>query len=1231
MSRMDAVWSRGAGLRVVLAALAACLGLMGLAAAQASATLTPGDVVVYRVGNGGSLGSAAVPVFFDEYDSTGKLVESIALPTTTSAPNHRLTASGSGSSEGLLTLSANGEYLIGTGYDAALGTSKVAETANPGVARTLARVNASGEINTTTALTDVSNENNARGATSNDGNEFWWSGAGKKTSGGVHYATLGASTSTLMSTSEENARAVAIYGGQLYASADPTKESNTISTVGTGLPTTATTTTNLPFATAPNEPYAFTMLTLGLGSAPDTMYVADNGAGAVVKYGLVSGKWVKQGSVAVSAVTGVTADNTNGTVTIYATSSGSSGEGGVLDKIVDSSGVGGTLSGSATQIATAPSGEAFRGVAYTPGTSFGSGGTPPPPAPTITPSETSLPAAIGDPTNPTLGLKVADEGIEPSELTVTASSSNLGVAASVEVSGSGATRTLTVTPGATVGHSTITLTVKAPGGGEASTTIDYGLSANQGDESDRYYAGAGNGSTAIDVGGGYMIVGDDEGNVLRLYHERNSGEPVKTFDFTKVLPVGTSEIDIEASARSGNTLYWMGSLSNKKSGKPAPEHDIVFAATLSGSGASAELTYLGSYTHLREDMVAWDEANGDPLGLAASTASGVPSNVTEGFNAEGLEFAAGSSEEAYVAFRAPLEPTNDRKAALLIPVSNFASLVTHGNPGSTPATFGAPLEWNLGGLGLRELRRNADGEFLAIAGTSDDSNSQFGLYEWDGNRADQPVLTETALSSVNEGAWEDIVSVPDPIVSGASVELLQDDGDSVWYGDGETSKTGMPTGLQKDLGRLFTISLPGVSAPGAPALNAGSTPNQGQFTLSWEASGSAGVTYTLQHENAEGGWNTVASGLSATEYAFTETSPEAEGSWAYRVIAVHGGTESEPSAASSQVVVDRTPPNQPTVSVDRAPDFAGDGGWYKDSVTITFASAGDPALSDGSPGSGVDPATVPAPVTFDTDGFHEAAGIVSDFAGNHSVENALGVQVDASAPKLAVECPTSVNIGESASATITAADAQSGLALDPSGTAPIDTSKAGSVTTERTASDNVGHSTTTACTTQVGHSQVITGTVKGKLVVKAGQSVELTATAKANGVEVQSGGELDVDGASTKAIKSSGATAIGICGASVAGGVKIVGTTGPVTIGDGGSCAASSFAHGAVLQQNTGGVKVIGDTFGGRLVVSGGSGGTVVTGNTIAKALNVTGNTGEVTDTPNTVGGRSKVQSRRER
>lgn len=50
-----------------------------------------------------------------------------------------------------------------------------------------------------------------------------------------------------------------------------------------------------------------------MGFVPDTLYVAENQTGAVVKYGLVGGKWVKEGSVAVASVTGLTANDANGT------------------------------------------------------------------------------------------------------------------------------------------------------------------------------------------------------------------------------------------------------------------------------------------------------------------------------------------------------------------------------------------------------------------------------------------------------------------------------------------------------------------------------------------------------------------------------------------------------------------------------------------------------------------------------------------------------------------------------------------------------------------------------------------------------------------------------------------------------------------------------------------------------------------------------------------------------
>jgi hypothetical protein len=1228
--------------RPLLTALALALSLtaalaLQVAVAAASTGLTPGDVVVYRVGTGAAaLSSSGTQVFLDEYEPSGKFVETLSLPTVANGSNKPLVASGSATSEGLLTLSGDDNWLMATGYDASLGTAKVGETKATSTPRTVARISAGGEINTTTALTDAANENNIRSAVTSNGTNIWVGGA----AGGVRFTTLGSSTSTSLNETDKNVREVSIVDGQLYTSADPTKAGAlTIATVGSGLPSTATQTlANLPFATAPKEPYAYSLLTLGLGTTPDTLYLADNEAGAVVKYGLVEGKWVKQGSVTLTGVTGLTANDAGGIVSIFATSSGSAGTGpGVLSEITDSSGIGGTLSGTATTIATTPANEAFRGVAFAPGTTIGTGSAPPPPTPTITPAEESLAAAQEDPTNPTLGLKVADTAVEAGELTVTASSSDKAVAPTVEVTGSGAERTLLVTPGA-VGYSTITLKVEAPGGASSTTTVTYGVSAYQGNPSDRYYAGAGNASSAIDVGDGYMVVGDDESNVLRLYHERFSGEPVKTFDFTKVLPVGTSEIDIESSARSGNTLYWMGSLSNKKSGKPDPERDIVFAATITGSGANTELTYLGSYTHLRDDLIAWDEANGNPLGLAASGESGVPSNETRGLNDEGLEFAAGSTSTAYLAFRAPLEPASERQDALMVPVTDFSSLVTDGNPGTTKATFGTPLEWNLGGRGIREIRKNADDEYLVIAGTSDDSNSSFGLYTWNGNPSDPPLLTGTSLSAVNEGAWEDIVSVPQPLTNGASVELLEDNGDSTWYSDSLTSKTGLPSGLQKDLGRVFTLELPVPSKPGAPQLSSGVTPNgSGLFSLAWEASQAGGaVTYTLQHQNAEGGWSDVASGLTATEYSFTAGAPESEGTWEYRVIASDESGESAPSASSSAIVVDKSAPAAPSATPDRAPDYASGGGWYRDSVTVSFSANGDPALADSSPGSGVDAATLSAPETFTTDGSHLASGTVADNVGNLSAPGTLAVQVDASAPSLEVECPANALLGsKGVHATVVAADGQSGLASDPSGTVAIDTSSPGAKTVSRVAVDNVGHATEASCTTEVEAGQTITGTVKGTLTIKAGQDVELTSTARVTGsVKVKAGGSLDIEGATLSGpLSATGATLLRLCGGHFSGAVKVSGSSGPVTIGDGTSeCAPNAFYGNVTVKGNTDGVTIEGEpmldenVFHGSLKVTGNTGGTTVLGNEIASSLTVKANGDPVIDKPNVVEGKSKVQ-----
>jgi hypothetical protein len=68
-----------------------------------------------------------------------------------------------------------------------------------------------------------------------------------------------------------------------------------------------------------------------------------------------------------------------------------------------------------------------------------------------------------------------------------------------------------------------------------------------------------------------------------------------------------------------------------------------------------------------------------------------------------------------------------------------------------------------------------------------------------------------------------------------------------------------------------------------------------------------------------------------------------------------------------------------------------------------------------------------------------------------------------------VTCPSSVLLNGKASATVAASDGQSGLASDPSGSVSVNTATVGSKTTTRTATDNVGHSSTKSCTTVVGY------------------------------------------------------------------------------------------------------------------------------------------------------------------
>jgi len=175
-----------------------------------------------------------------------------------------------------------------------------------------------------------------------------------------------------------------------------------------------------------------------------------------------------------------------------------------------------------------------------------------------------------------------------------------------------------------------------------------------------------------------------------------------------------------------------------------------------------------------------------------------------------------------------------------------------------------------------------------------------------------------------------------------------------------------------------------------------------------------------------------------------------------------GNTE---STTVGGINIDRTAPDAPSATPDRAPDHAAGDGWYRDEVVVNFAGVGDPDLANGDAGSGVDPATVPADAVFDSSGSHTASGTVRDRAGNESAVGSLTVQVDADAPSVAMVCPsTPLLLGSTANAEWTAADAESGLATPASGSVALDTSSVGTKSASApTAEDNVGHSAGAAC------------------------------------------------------------------------------------------------------------------------------------------------------------------------
>ncbi len=283
--------------------------------------------------------------------------------------------------EGFVTLSANGVYLVMAGYN----TNNSTYTGNPSVATSAAVPRAvityDGYGNYAMPITNTSifSAENIRGAASDGLGNFWVSGltpgsgnTNTGTAGVIYLGTAAQPTNiSVTETGTGNERCLDIFDGNLYVSTgSSTHGVFLISNVAGYYPEVEGSTANNSNALAMNTssgPYAFQ-----INSAGTIAYVADDNLGGIVKFtnSGPGGVWISNYtlSLVTSGITAANAADAFGCAVdfshtfpvIYATSGESAPN--RLVRIVDS---GPTSTG--LTISAPPSGTVWRGVRFGPG------------------------------------------------------------------------------------------------------------------------------------------------------------------------------------------------------------------------------------------------------------------------------------------------------------------------------------------------------------------------------------------------------------------------------------------------------------------------------------------------------------------------------------------------------------------------------------------------------------------------------------------------------------------------------------------------------------------------------------------------------------------------------------------------------------------------------------------------------------------------------------------------
>jgi len=252
------------------------------------------------------------------------------------------------------------------------------------------------------------------------------------------------------------------------------------------------------------------------------------------------------------------------------------------------------------------------------------------------------------------------------------------------------------------------------------------------------FEGACDASGAVPVDERHFAVADDEDNVIRIYDALAGGKPVRRSNLSKQLALDRkgAESDIEAATSLDGHAYWLSSHGRNSHGEADANRSLLITTDLPALDSKLEVRGR-VYRQLLEDLEQSPQLKAYDLEHAAELAPKAPG----GLNLEGLT--ATPEGTLLIGFRSPLPHAK----ALLVPLLNPAVLEEE----TGRVVLGAPIELDLGGLGVRSLSFWR-GSYLIAAGPAAEEGP-VRLYRWPGPGSLPSLAAEAVFEDTHPEAF----------------------------------------------------------------------------------------------------------------------------------------------------------------------------------------------------------------------------------------------------------------------------------------------------------------------------------------------------------------------------------------------------------------------------------------------------------------------------------------------